>query len=129
MGAISRAALKGTVWRSNWEKRASIASLPSRIRDTISGDPEGRMRITSPSTRPTRGAPSKFIVPIRMALTVRQHRDGADLDEIFGRHHLGHFHHGGGRDRRLEILGADLVDGREVLDVADIDVDADDVLE
>src|SRR5271166_447710 len=55
--------------------------------------------------------------------------DSADLDQIIRRRHLGDFDHGRGRQRRLEILRSHFVDGFEVLHVADIDVDAADVVE
>src|ERR1700751_3588478 len=55
--------------------------------------------------------------------------DGADLDQIIGRRHLGDFNHGRGRQRRLEILCAHFVDGLELLHVADIDIDTADIVE
>src|SRR5687768_17141613 len=55
-------------------------------------------------------------------------RDCADLDEIVGRHQLGHLDHGRRRGRELEVLAAHLVDLVEVLDVAHVDVDAADVV-
>src|SRR6516162_6840924 len=70
------------------------------------------------------GAPCGII-----ALTLRNYRNGVDLDEIVGRRHLRNLDHGGGRKRRLEIFPAHFVDGFEMLHVAHVDVHAADIIE
>src|SRR5450759_1396825 len=55
--------------------------------------------------------------------------DGADLDQVIGRGHLVDFDHCRCRQRRLEILRPHFVDRLEVLHVADVHVDAANVVE
>src|SRR5215831_5582314 len=55
-------------------------------------------------------------------------RDGVDLDEIVGRGHLADLDHGGGRRGRAKIFAPHFVDLLEMLHVADVDVDAADVV-
>ena len=62
-------------------------------------------------------------------LLSRQDGDRVDLDQVVGRRHLADLHHRGGGRRRLEIFAPHFVDQVEVLHVADIDVDAADVVE
>src|SRR5580658_9776105 len=64
----------------------------------------------------------------RSAGASRQNRDRADLDERLGRGHLADLDHGGGGRRRAEIFAAHFVDRVEVLHVADIDIDAADIV-
>ena len=45
--------------------------------------------------------------------SIRNHRDGVDLDQVVRRHHLGDLDHGGGRQRRLEIFAAHFVNRLE----------------
>src|SRR5215831_9719900 len=54
--------------------------------------------------------------------------DGVDLDEIVGRGHLADLDHGGGWRRRAKIFAPHFVDLLEMLHVADVDVDAADVV-
>jgi hypothetical protein len=53
----------------------------------------------------------------------------ADFDQIVRGRHLGDLHHGRGRRWFLEILAPNFVDPVKMLHVADIDIDAADVVE
>src|SRR3954454_14282449 len=63
-------------------------------------------------------------VPGFASASLRNDGDRVDLDQIIRRGHLDDLDHGRGRQRRLEILLAHVVDRLEVLHVAHIDVDA-----
>src|SRR5262249_24954474 len=60
--------------------------------------------------------------------SVRDDGDGVDLDQILGRGHLADLDHGRCRRRRAEVLAPYFVDLLEMLHVADVDVDAADVV-
>src|SRR5476651_2380075 len=66
---------------------------------------------------------------IGLTLFHRHDRDSADLDQVIGRGHLVDFHHCRSRQRWLEILRPHFVDSLKVLHVADVDVDATNVVE
>src|SRR5690242_4395182 len=89
---------------------------------------------TSPSAMPRSAAalrPYLSVICILAGPNSSFRHDGnrIDLDEVVGRHHLGHLDHCGGRQRRFEILTPDLVNRLEVLNVADVDVDPAHVVE
>src|SRR5262245_60981227 len=84
---------------------------------------------TGPSSMPRFRAASNPYGSISSTPARWDHRDGVDLDQIVRGRHLGDLDHRGGGQRRLEVLGAHLMDGVEVLHVAHINVDAADVVE
>src|SRR5258706_880234 len=67
-------------------------------------------------------------VPPRRSASFADDGDGVDLDQILGRSHLTDLDHGGGRSGRPKIFAPHFVDLLEMLHVADIDVDAADVV-
>src|SRR5690349_18669351 len=73
---------------------------------------------TSPSAIPRSEAALKPNSSISGSPGARKDSDGAYLDEIVRRGHLGDLDHGGGRQRRLEVLRTNFVNGLEVLHVA-----------
>src|SRR5262245_7849221 len=90
---------------------------------------------TSPSVMPFAAAVLIPVLSVMSAIRVspcaslRNDGNGVDLDQIVRRGHLGDLDHGRGRQRRLEVLLAHVVDGLEVLHVAHIDIDPADMVE
>src|SRR5262249_3450532 len=67
-------------------------------------------------------------IAISPSASLGDDRDGVDLDEIVGRGHLADLDHGGGGRGRAKIFAPHFVDVLEMLHVADVDVDAADVV-
>src|SRR5579862_1745738 len=85
------------------------------------------MPLAPPVTTTTSPSASKRTIMARSA--VRQHGDGVHLDQVFRRGELADLDHRGGRCDTGEILAANLMNDVEMLHVANVDINAADVIE
>src|SRR5215831_12457352 len=115
---MSRAAVRPQNHAISIDRMASDPHEPGPMH-TIAGWQGSVSGIPAP---PTRG-------PVALqSASIADDRDGVDLDEIVGRSHLADLDHGGGGRGRPEIFPPHFMNLLEMLHVADIDVDAADVV-